>query len=316
MTESRWRALIAVADSGSVRAAASRLVVTESAVSASIASLAKDVGVPLLARSGRGVELTPAGTRYVEYLRRVMGLLEEGAVAARGEVAPDRGRLRLACVTTIGDHEVPALLGRFHARYPDVELSLEVGPSGRVWSLFEEHRVGVVIAGRPPLLPDVVPRADCHNALVVVGAPAVVERFDPATTTWLLRQAGSGIRAATDQLRTDLAVTGPVMTLGSNGAVLAGAVAGLGVTLVSEHAGARHVAAGELVVVDLPGTPLVRPWYASTRRRPSATAELFVQFLLEDEVAGARWSPLPSSAATALTGPANELSELSPTAGT
>lgn len=57
------------------------------------------------------------------------------------------------------------------------------------------------------------------------------------------------------------------LTLGSNGAVVAGAVAGLGVTLVSRDAVARQLAEGELVPVVLPGTPLRRPWHAVTHRQ-------------------------------------------------
>jgi len=49
--------------------------------------------------------------------------------------------------------------------------------------------------------------------------------------------------------------------------VVAGAVAGLGVTLVSRDAVARQLAEGELVPVVLPGTPLRRPWHAVTHRQ-------------------------------------------------
>ncbi|MBX6769465.1 MAG: LysR family transcriptional regulator, partial [Actinomadura rubrobrunea] len=54
MTEARLRSFVAVADTGSVRAAAQRLYVTESAVSAAVAALSRDVGVPLVERDGRG----------------------------------------------------------------------------------------------------------------------------------------------------------------------------------------------------------------------------------------------------------------------
>ena len=57
-TVARLRALVAVADSGSVREAARRLTVTESAVSAALSALAREVRVPLVERRGRGVRLT------------------------------------------------------------------------------------------------------------------------------------------------------------------------------------------------------------------------------------------------------------------
>ena len=60
-TTARLQALVAVADTGSVRAAAGRLVVTESAVSAAVAALTREVGAPLVEREGRGLRLTSAG---------------------------------------------------------------------------------------------------------------------------------------------------------------------------------------------------------------------------------------------------------------
>ncbi|MEV4008234.1 LysR family transcriptional regulator, partial [Actinomadura sp. NPDC049753] len=92
MTEARLRALVALADTGSVRSAARRLYVTESAVSAAVAALTRELGVPLVSREGRGVRLTGAGAVYAGYARQVLGLLEEGRAAARG--AADPGMLR------------------------------------------------------------------------------------------------------------------------------------------------------------------------------------------------------------------------------
>jgi DNA-binding transcriptional LysR family regulator len=310
MTESRWRTLIEVAETGSIRAAANRLVVTESAVSAAVGSLSRELGVPLLERVGRGIQLTSAGARYAEYLRRVIGLLEEGAAAARGELDPEHGQLRVGCVTTLADRIVPALLGRFRDRYPGVEMRLEVGPSARVWGLFGDHRVDVVIAGRPPERQDVRVRAECANQLLVVGAPGPVADFDPLVTTWLLREPGSGTRATTETLRADLGITGPTMTLGSNGAVVSGAIAGLGVTLAARHAVEAAMDDGRLAALDLPGLPLSRPWYLSTRPTPSRTASLFTGFLLADvdaapDAGAGRWTVAsrPPAAKTAPPGP-------------
>jgi DNA-binding transcriptional LysR family regulator len=296
VTESRWRTLIEVAETGSIRAAAARLVVTESAVSAAVGSLSRDLGVPLLERVGRGIQLTTAGARYAEYLRRVVGLLEEGAAAARGELDPERGLLRLGCVTTLADRIVPQVLGRFRAAHPGVEMRLEVGPSVVVWGLFADHRVDVVLAGRPPEQHgEVRVQAQYRNALHVVGAPSVAAAFDPEATTWLLREPGSGTRTTIEALRAELGITGPTMTLGSTGACVSGAIAGLGVTMAAEHAVRPGLDGGELATVDLPGLPLARPWYLSTRPKPSPTARLFADFLVSDGD-GEGWRPVRHAA--------------------
>ncbi|WP_460369967.1 LysR family transcriptional regulator, partial [Actinocorallia lasiicapitis] len=107
MTESRLRTLVALADVSSVRLAAERLFVTESAVSAAVSALAAELGVPLVRRQGRGIILTPAGEVYATYARRILGLHDEARAAARGEHDPGRGRLRIAAVTTAAEQVLP-----------------------------------------------------------------------------------------------------------------------------------------------------------------------------------------------------------------
>src|ERR1035441_6762335 len=89
-TVARLRALVTVADTGSVRQAARRLTVTESAVSSALSALAREVRVPLVERDGRGLRLTAAGQAYSRYARAILGLHEEGLAAARADRDPER----------------------------------------------------------------------------------------------------------------------------------------------------------------------------------------------------------------------------------
>ncbi|HEV7451449.1 MAG TPA: LysR family transcriptional regulator [Pseudonocardiaceae bacterium] len=279
MTESRLRTLVALAATGSVRGAATRLTVTESAVSASIGALARELGVPLVEPVGRGLRLTASGTVYARYARRVLGLLDEGAAAAVQELDPERGRLRLAAVTTAGEHLVPALLVAFRRRHPRVALALEVAPSAQVWDLFSAHEVDLIIAGRPPSGVEARVVATKPNELVVAAAPAVAEAFDWVTTPWLLREQGSATRTRVEAYLKSQGVAPPRLVLGSNGAVVAGAVAELGCALVSRDAIADVVVDGRLVVVPTPGTPMRRPWHAVAGAYSGAATWLFVEHL-------------------------------------
>jgi DNA-binding transcriptional LysR family regulator len=280
MTEARLRTFVALADTGSVREAARRLYVTESAVSASVTALARELGVPLVRKAGRGLRLTPAGTIYVTYARQVLGLLEQGRAAARGAADPARGTLRLAAVTTAADQVLPDLLAGFRARMPQVELALEVGPSRQIWGSLAAHEADLVLAGRPPAGSATKVLARRPNELVVVGAPDVASGFEPATTPWVLREPGSGVRATAETYLDEHGVRPPNQVLGSNGAVIAGAAAGLGVTLVSRDAVGADLATGRLVEVDAPGMPLDRPWHAVSGPAPTPTTLLFVEHLL------------------------------------
>lgn len=287
MTLAQLRTFVAVAETGTVRDAAEQLLVTQSAVSASLAALQRSLGLQLVERDGRGLRLTPAGDVYADYARRVLGLLDEGAAAAAGGQDPARGRVRIAAVTTAGEHVLPPSLAGFRNRYPDVSLTLEVGTRERVWTLLGAHETDVVIAGRPPAGTGLHVRAVRSNELIVVAAPGTTGDIDHAT--WLLREPGSGTRATTEAFFESREADPPQLTLGSNGAVVAGATAGLGITLVSRDAVERELESGQLVSLPVEGTPLERPWHAVTGPHPTPTAELFLQYLLGDGDEGPPW---------------------------
>ncbi len=284
MTPGRLETFLAVVDAGSARAAAQRLSVTESAVSASLAALHREVGVLLLERHGRGLALTEAGRVFADYARRILGLIDEGVAAARAGVSAESGLIRLGTVATAGEYLVPGLLASFRRHHPLVEVTLDVGVRDKVLALLADHRLDVVIAGRPLPGRGLVSRATRANRLIVVAAAG--PRPDLATATWLLREPGSGTRDTTLALIESLQLDPPVLALGSHGAVVASAALGLGVTLVSADAVAAQLDRGELAPVPASGTPLDRPWHATTGPAPTATARLFLRHLTDRDSSG------------------------------
>jgi LysR family transcriptional regulator, low CO2-responsive transcriptional regulator len=300
MTLNQLRSFLAVADSGSVRAAAEELVVTQAAVSASVAALQKSLGVALVTPDGRGLRLTEAGASYARYARRILGLLDEAGRSAAAAADPERGELRIAAVTTAAEQIVPPILGGFRRRHPQTGVRLEAGNRDHVRSLLDRHQVDLVLAGRPdPAWPVTVHAVRPHE-LVVVAAPelaaaAGVGSGEGATAgaetagllpwlsrqTWLLREPGSGTRASTDALLADLDITPLTLMVGSNVAIRESAQVGLGVTLLSRDAVAAELAAGQLAEIPVPGTPLHRDWYlvAHPGRLPPAAARLVTHAL-------------------------------------
>ncbi|MHB1433519.1 MAG: LysR family transcriptional regulator, partial [Streptosporangiaceae bacterium] len=171
MTLNQLRTFLAVAETGSVRAAAEQLVVTQAAVSASLAALQRSLAVALVVPDGRGLRLTEAGRAYAGYVRRILGLLDEASLAARAAADPDRGELRIAAVTTAAEQVVPAILGGFRIRYPHTGIRLEAGNRDRVHALLDRHQVDIILGGRPEPGWEVTVHAIRPHELVVVAAP-------------------------------------------------------------------------------------------------------------------------------------------------
>jgi DNA-binding transcriptional LysR family regulator len=210
----------------------------------------------------------------------VLGLLEQGRAAARGEADPGHGSLRLAAVTTAADQVLPRLLAGFRARWPELELALAVGPSREVWGRLADHEADLVLGGRPPAGVPATVLAVRANDLVVVAAPEVAAAFALDTTPWVMREPGSGTRVTAEAYLAERDAAPPELVLGSNGAVIAGAAAGLGAALLSRDAIGAELADGRLQIIDAPGTPLHRPWHAVAGPLPTAPTRLFVDHLL------------------------------------
>jgi len=304
MTPSQLQTFVAVADAGSVREAAQRLVVSQSAVSSVLAALQGELGVRLVRRDGRGLRLTEAGQVFAGYGRRILGLWDEARVATVAKADPEHGRLRLAAVTTAGEHIVPRLLAAFRHVHPFVEIVLEAGNRSRVWELLTHGGADLAIGGRPPAGGALVSLAATANELVVISAPGAasgdgirsVSVAELASRTWLVREPGSGTASAADELLAELGINPPRLTLGSNGAIRESVMVGLGIALVSRAAVDREIAEGELEEWRAGPLPLRRRWHlvAKAGEDLPATAELF-----KDHVLGAKaraWIPTPDDA--------------------
>lgn len=290
MTLTQLRTFLAVADAGSSHVAADRLFVTQSAVSASLAALQRSLGVQLVRRAGRGLQLTEAGEIYADYVRRILGLLDEAGTLVESEVDPERGLLRLAAVTTAGELIVPHLLANFRENHPRMGVQLEVGNREHVRTLLERRQVDLLISGRPAADREVTVLGVRPHELIIVALPHALDEIaetDPINwahqQTWLLREKGSATRQITEQFLTglDLPHRMRTLTVGSNAAIRESVVAGLGVTLISRDAVAREIASQTLIEVPLPGSPLPRDWHLTANPgKLSATASALVAHVL------------------------------------
>jgi DNA-binding transcriptional LysR family regulator len=303
MTPHQLRTFVVVADTCSVREAAERLYVSQPAVSSVLGGLQAELKVALVERDGRGLRITPAGQVLAAHGRRLLGLWDAAIAATVAQSDPERGSLRLAAVTTAGEHLVPALLATFRKAHPDVEVILEVGNRARVWDLLDRGAVDLAIGGRPPLGGRLENLAETDNHLVVVSAPdgdrpagpRQVSIAELAQRTWLVRERGSGTRSTADELLETLGIAPAHLTLGSNGALRESAALGLGIALVSRAAVARELADGTLEEWRAGPLPLRRGWHlvARTGGDLSATAALFRDHLLGD---ASGWAPAGSAA--------------------
>jgi len=116
-----------------------------SAVSLHIQKLEEELGVPILRRNARGVELTLAGERLLGFARRMLALNDETLAAFR---AAERRPLRVGATQDMAEAVLPALLRRFARERPEVELTLRIDRSLAVIEAVQAGALDVGIALR------------------------------------------------------------------------------------------------------------------------------------------------------------------------
>ncbi|MEN5060052.1 LysR family transcriptional regulator [Luteimonas sp. TWI1416] len=145
LTLDQLRVLVAVADTGSFRAAAKRIRRVQSAVSHAIASLETQLGVRLFDRSGRRPALTPEGRALLADARGIV--LRADAMRARARGLGEGVELGLSLVvdTLFPIHAVAHALDAMHRHYPSVAVRLRAAPLGEPLAALREGRCTLAI---------------------------------------------------------------------------------------------------------------------------------------------------------------------------
>lgn len=277
---------LALAEHGSVSAAARVLHVTQPTASARLRELSDSIGLALYEVVNRRVHLTDAGRELAVTARRIADewqAFEQRAQAMKGAT---RGRLRVAVVST-AKYFAPRILGTFCASHPDVEVSLEVLNRDAVVERLRQNLDDLYVMSMPPAELDVEHRAFMPNPLVVIAplrhthskkrrirlAALSEERF-------ILREKGSGTRMACDAHFRKLRFRPQVrLELGSNEAVKEAVAGGLGLGVVSIHALHDHRG---VAILDVEGFPIRSSWQIVRPRgkRLSPIAEVFQEHMI------------------------------------
>ncbi len=256
---------VAIANSGSVRAAAARLSVTQPAISMALSELERQVGAPVFDRirgrlrlSMRGKELLPPAQEVVERMREMLRRPD----AHSHELA---GELRLGTSNTIGNYLVGELLGAFVRRHPNVSLTVSVENTRTTVAGVLEHRIDVGcvegLVNHPEI--DSLPWRD--DDLQVCAAPnhPLVGRqrlrpADFANANWVLREPGSALRMQSEAIMANLPPGRILLELGQVEAIKQAVIAGMGIACLPDAATRDAVAAGRLVVLQTPFLALHR----------------------------------------------------------
>ena len=202
---------VAVVEHSGFTAAAGPVGLSQSALSASIRGLERDLGATLFSRTTRRVALTVAGNELLPAARRLLNDARRAREAVAAVAGLAGGSLCVGTVQTLTAVDLPAELARFRRAYPGVEITLSEAPSAQ---LLEALRLGdlhlaYVARDATPLPPDLQLVLEFAEELVLVTGPEHPLAGSWGVTPDRLRdehfvdfRAGMGLQSVVEELCT------------------------------------------------------------------------------------------------------------------
>lgn len=242
ITFRQLRLFLALAETGSVSAAARMIHVTQPTASMGLKEITDAIGVPLYEVVARKVHLTAMGQELAKTARAISAEWESFEQEVHGVKGLTQGKLKVAVVST-AKYFIPRILGTFCAKYPQIDISLEVLNRDGVVQRLEENLDDLYIMSQPPLHLDIDDEVFMPNPLLLIASKEhflakkkIVDLTSLKNEKFIFREKGSGTRMATDAHFKRLKLKPNIrLELGSNEAIKQAVIGGLGVAVLSKY---------------------------------------------------------------------------------
>ena len=289
MSDRRLKVFHTVARLLSFTKAAEALHMTQPAVTFQVRQLEEYFNTRLFDRTHNKVNLTPAGERVSEFAERIFDLYSEMENSVRDLTGEISGALTIGASTTIAEYMLPALLGEFKNRYPEINLRLKVSNTEGIVSMVEHNVIDLGVVEAPVSNKNLIVEICHEDQLVVVASPdhdlvtrgGKVRAADIKSIPFVCREEGSGTREVIMQYLADEGVNADDMNfcleLGSPEALKGAVEAGMGISILSRSTIEKELKLNTLAELQL-DPPLSRP-FSFVRQRQKFRVRVMEELL-------------------------------------
>jgi DNA-binding transcriptional LysR family regulator len=286
------RLYTAVVEHGGVVAASRALNVSQPAVSRAVRELERQLGVPLLERGTRGVRPTADGAEIYAHARGVFSAERAVEEAVHGLKGIERGALHIGASTTIATYVIPTLIAEFANAHPGIDLRLSAVHTRTLVDMLLRYELDIAVAEAPVDNPRIRVTPWRWDEMVVIAAPGHrlvgarskdgVDVAELSNEVFILREPESGTRKIVESALHRAGVrTQRIMAVDGTEVIKQLVAEGLGLGVVSRFAVTDQLAIGRLVVLEVRGLVVRRPFnrLLLVGRRPSSAAREFRRLL-------------------------------------
>ncbi len=291
MLDFRLKVFQTVARNLSFTKASNELFISQPAITEHIKELELEFEVKLFNRVGNKIALTEAGKILFSYSEQISGLHNELKFALAQLNGNIKGLLRIGASTTIAQYIIPPLLGKFHERFSEVNLSLSNGNTGYIENQLLKNEIDIGIVEGKPTNSDLRYIPFLYDELLVftsvqnTAVPLAVSVDDFLKLPLVLRERGSGtleiIENKLQEFEINQKQLNVLMYLGSTEAIKSFVKSGEGVGIVSRFAIEHELETGIFRTIQVDGLKFKRNLYFISPKGPDPVGlvKIFINFI-------------------------------------
>ena len=247
----------AIAEEGSVTAAAERLHRVPSNISTRLRQLEDELGVELFSREKLRLHITDAGRTLLDYAGRILALTEEARERVSSQTPS--GVFTLGAIESTAAVRLPPLIARYHQAWPGVELDLSTGPSGDMTEGLLSGEYNAVFIDGPPKHPQLEGIPVFAEEMVLISSlshrPVTRAADINGATIYAFRANCSYRRLFENWFAQDEAAPGKIFEMESYHGIVACVSAGAGLAMIPES-----------MLQNMPGRDSVLAWPLAEQR--------------------------------------------------
>ena len=275
----------AVAETVSFTQASRKLHLSQSTVSQHIRQLEQELACEMFARVGKRVLITEAGKVLLGYCDRILSDLRNAQMAMHELNGMQRGSLRFGSGATTLIYQLPPVLTAFKTKYPNIDLVVMTDTTEILLTAIKAQQLDLGLVMLPVTDPELKVTPLCEEELMIAihrGHPLARKRSltirDVTTLSFILYEKKTVMRKLIDHFFANLGISPQIAMMMENIEAIKSLVgAGLGASVLPEHAATREARDAKVRLMRVEGHPLYRQLglvSLTSKRLPNAVHEL------------------------------------------